>query len=146
MHTCSYSHLTSQKEWFLRRLPSAKMQQQGHRVKQLWLTATQHRNPGEEKGARVSMSTCHLTFYVETCPFSGCTNKATRHRTACEPQQRRGTKRKSNSVSAPSASSQVNLGSIIQQGWSCHIHPSLLPSQNVMILPPPCSSRALELH
>lgn len=91
MYTCSHTHLTSQKEWFLRRLHSAKEEQQGLMVKQLWLTfcmfTTIQHHSREENAARFSMSTCQLTLRVETCPFRGCTSKATRHRAEREPQQ-----------------------------------------------------------
>lgn len=132
MYTCSYTHLTSQKERFLRR--TAKCQGRAARacgeaaVADLTFTTIQHHTA---RGKRCAFQHVHLplTFYVETCPFSGCTNKATRHRIEREPQQSRVTKWKSNSASAPLASSQANLGSIIQKGRGLS-HPPKSPSKS----------------
>lgn len=105
-------------------------------MKQLWLTlfifiTIQHHNLREENATRFNMSTCQLTFYVETCPVSGCTNKATKQRAQCEPPQCRVTKWKSkfwfSSLSLqpagdPRSHQPERLG-------IAHIHPSLLLSQ-----------------
>lgn len=60
-------------------VPRYKQQQHMHEtaVADLMFTIVQDHDLKEKNATCFSTSTCRFTFYVETCPFSGCTNKAT---------------------------------------------------------------------